>query len=519
MSQAYTKLSKSIFLFLYLEKIPSNYDENAIYGMTSTSLNKVKIEKNNEFYEKSNDSFIRDNNLEEDEDNEEFEGDDEEIDRNLRKNQISKKPSQKTNKNNLSNGKVSKNGFTPVSIERDQETFHTEKHRNNSENKNLAFILNANKNQNIKTENINRYSSNPPNNNISHNFSNQNYYPSNDYRSNGYNNYSGNNGYNNNAFTSQNYYDPQNYSNFQNNNFDTNENFLFPRNQNTINCENNPKDQNSCSYCEEYYKMALFKNLPLKLLICPYCNNTINQNALQFYYKKYENEINLSMKKMLNAEFNVNSGKNSPKFLNNNTLNGTIEYQNISTNPTKNLSILDENKKEDFNKYNNIKIMDNVEELVYEEENNIDSKNNLSYEKFGKHRNVKENNNEENKISDQNKELITIKIDEEYVNNDNTNLAEMFRKRKLEMIQKFEKRKLEKDIKIETINDHTEERSKTKVKKHEQNSKKQKEQEKTVKHSSVEPSPSLLHRLSLGEKAIVNFLIKKIVIEKGNKRA
>ena len=362
--------------------------------MSSHNLNKVKVEKNNEFNEKSNESLNYDNNLDEDEDNEEYEEDDEEIDKNIMKNHISKQITPQSKRIDISNGKASKKEKTPASLSRAQETFHTDKKRNNSENKNLAFLLNKNTNPN--KEIINRYSSNPANNKYPHTFANTNYYPSNNYNSNGYNNnYYSNNGYNNIAFTNQNYYDSQANANRQNNNLvDTNENILFPRDQNTSNNENHSKDQNSCSYCEEYYKMALFKNIPIKLLKCPYCNNIMNQNSLQYFYKKYENEINTSLKISLNAEFNIcnniNSGKNSPKFANiNNTLNGTIEYQDVSTNQTKNLSIIDENKKEDYNKYNN-KIMDNVEELVYEEQNNIDSKNNLSNENFEF---LKENNN------------------------------------------------------------------------------------------------------------------------------
>ena len=74
------------------------------------------------------------------------------------------------------------------------------------------------------------------------------------------------------------------------------------------------------------------------------------------------------------------------------------------------------------------------------------------------------------------------------------------------MIQKFEKRKQEKDMKIETPNEHKEERNKKKAKKNTKDENKTKEKIKTVKHSSVEPSPNLIHRLSLGGKSIVSII-------------
>jgi hypothetical protein len=295
------------------------------------------------------------------------------------------------------------------------------------------------------------------------------------------------------------------------------------------------KDPLSCSYCEEFYKMALFQNVPLQLLSCPYCSNTLNQTSLQFYFRKYETELNESIKKNIEYPNEVSKQTTMSKSSkqpnsNNYPLNGTYECQNLSTYPTRNnLSTNDENRKEEYtnkemkeaveyeSEHNNEE--DNYRPNNYEEKlNKSSSSNYVQQNKLKKHRIIEheeevENDEEEvvvredkreTQIQKKNKELILIKVDEEN-ENETDNLAEMFKKRKLALMEKIEKRKLEKENKPEKeekredTNNFQTRRKKVVTKKESK-----KELVQSVKSSVVkEPSQELLQRLSLGEKANV----------------
>ena len=222
------------------------------------------------------------------------------------------------------------------------------------------------------------------------------------------------------------------------------------------------------------------------------------------------------MKKTINADIalsKANSNKNSPTDVTNNTLNGTIEYQNTSTVPTKNnISNYEENRKEET-KYNSKmnKKMHNVEDKVNEEEI-IESRSNKFKEEITKKDNVKSqyhiNRSKDKFVEDpeenyrKRKEVIMIKIDEN--NNESENLAEMFKKKKLGLIEKLEKRKIEKETKVFQEKEKPSDeqvKSRTKFKKSLIKDENKKEITNTTKFK--EPSEELLHRLSFGEKANV----------------
>ena len=100
------------------------------------------------------------------------------------------------------------------------------------------------------------------------------------------------------------------------------------------------------------------------------------------------------------------------------------------------------------------------------------------------------------------KEVIMIKIDEN--NNESENLAEMFKKKKLGLIEKLEKRKIEKETKVFQEKEKPSDeqvKSRTKFKKSLIKDENKKEITNTTKFK--EPSEELLHRLSFGEKANV----------------
>jgi len=58
--------------------------------------------------------------------------------------------------------------------------------------------------------------------------------------------------------------------------------------------EEKPKktDPYSCQYCEEVYRIIIFQNIPVKVFKCYYCHNSLNPDSLDYYYKKYDKEIN-----------------------------------------------------------------------------------------------------------------------------------------------------------------------------------------------------------------------------------
>jgi len=425
---------------------------------------------------------------------------------------------------------------TPESNSKDVETFHTDKYKSSQHNKNLEYLY---KDSDPYQEEIiynPRYQNN-----------NQNYNLSYLYSSGISSNHVGNNNYGN-QFKNTSIPVPYNY---QQHNVHWQRpkmtqstgryGYIFPKNSVGGNDSSRHlngglyKDPLSCSYCEEFYKMALFQNVPLQLLSCPYCSNTLNQTSLQFYFRKYETELNESIKKNIEYPNEVSKQTTMSKSSkqpnsNNYPLNGTYECQNLSTYPTRNnLSTNDENRKEEYtnkemkeaveyeSEHNNEE--DNYRPNNYEEKlNKSSSSNYVQQNKLKKHRIIEheeevENDEEEvvvredkreTQIQKKNKELILIKVDEEN-ENETDNLAEMFKKRKLALMEKIEKRKLEKENKPEKeekredTNNFQTRRKKVVTKKESK-----KELVQSVKSSVVkEPSQELLQRLSLGEKANV----------------
>ena len=461
----------------------------------------------------------RDNEIEIEDDDNQYEEEENEMDIETHKMNI---------KNNLQKSSVKNQTITTPNKYDEYETLDTDKIRYHTQNKNIDFILHQYKLPN-KQESNKRYLSNPPNKNLSHVYDSKKHYNNNDNKiySNSSNKYNLSNGYPNPFIetnsTQQNRFEnnrPQqtNFSSYDN---CKSGNYIYPRRSDDIEDSNTFKsnlfkDPSSCSYCEEFYKLALFQSYPLQLFTCPYCKNTVNQTSLQFYFKKYEEEINLKVRKSINADIaftKSSSFKNSQTEEKNNTLNATLEYNNISTNPTKNLSIFEENKKDDI-KYNMNKRMQNVEEMIFEEDY-IDSG---SYKFKDKVDNLKNNNNNDNsqynshsskeiyeipRIEEDRKmkEVIMIKIDDDN-KNESENLAEMFKKKKLGLIEKLEKRKFEKENKFVEKEKVASETIKPRSK-HKLASKKEETKQISLTTKLKEPSQELLHRLSLGEKANV----------------
>jgi len=60
---------------------------------------------------------------------------------------------------------------------------------------------------------------------------------------------------------------------------------------NTTSTNINNNDPQSCPNCEDVYKVSIFRNLPLKIMKCVNCNNIINNNSLDFYLRKYKEDL------------------------------------------------------------------------------------------------------------------------------------------------------------------------------------------------------------------------------------
>ncbi len=57
----------------------------------------------------------------------------------------------------------------------------------------------------------------------------------------------------------------------------------------------------SCGYCKEIYKNSIFNNNPLFMIKCVYCQNVINNFSLDFYLKKYREDLVSHRKNMIKA--------------------------------------------------------------------------------------------------------------------------------------------------------------------------------------------------------------------------
>lgn len=63
-------------------------------------------------------------------------------------------------------------------------------------------------------------------------------------------------------------------------------------------------DSASCTHCEEIYKFSIINDIPLKLMVCSFCNNSLNTNSLDFYIAKYKDEVFKSKAEKLSREVN-----------------------------------------------------------------------------------------------------------------------------------------------------------------------------------------------------------------------
>jgi len=170
----------------------------------------------------------------------------------------------------------------------------------------------------------------------------------------------------------------------------------------------------------------------------------------------------------------------------------------------------DNNSTLDFKKENKFKIcMEDVEEIINEEAldstNKIDRRevkkegNSFFEEKEELNENLKESFKEDIKI----KKNGNDEMKKGYLLNEiNYNLADAFKNKKLEMIEKLERRK---HIKVVKTTEEKDPKFSTKLikKLSDKNQRKSDKNMKTIKKNDDEPSPELLHRLAKGERVNV----------------
>lgn len=66
--------------------------------------------------------------------------------------------------------------------------------------------------------------------------------------------------------------------------------------------EDEETDMFSCPNCEPIYKLSIMHNIPLKVLKCLQCGNVLNNTSLQFYLKKYKDELLLDLQSQKNKK-------------------------------------------------------------------------------------------------------------------------------------------------------------------------------------------------------------------------
>ena len=126
-----------------------------------------------------------------------------------------------------------------------------------------------------------------------------------------------------------------------------------------------------CSYCEEIYKYTILNNTPLKKIKCVYCNNELNIESLDFFIKKYKNELQakyqtklvpLSEKESPDTSLSLSK---SHKSIDNNT-NEHLSMNNITASEiqakkqTPNQSVNNINSSNSISIQNNLTDYDNI---------------------------------------------------------------------------------------------------------------------------------------------------------------
>ena len=237
---------------------------------------------------------------------------------------------------------------------------------------------------------------------------------------------------------------------------------------------NNEIDPYSCSNCEDIYKMSIIHNVPLKILKCLYCNNVINNSSLDFYLRKYKDEIIKKKIKQMkeNDETVINdtienkvqktkSKKNKKIKISNTEENDKVEehYVNYSSNKKS------ESYNQKKNQINEIEGEQGVEGINEEWAGWVQSRKDAVKEKKiyqkleketkkelkkeGKGGDTK-NNSEHGETKPESTDSQQQEVEDKIENVNGPSVAEMFKLKKIGLAHKFDKRKeLEKEKELE----------------------------------------------------------------------
>lgn len=164
---------------------------------------------------------------------------------------------------------------------------------------NNSNAINSNSQQNrFITDNKNYYNSKTNyNNNIN---INTNTSSSSNSFNNNYHLFSHSNNNNNNANNIQ--YNASNKNNIISNNANNTGRFVTSSTNHHI----KSKDNKSCSLCEKIYKETILNNKTITIAKCGSCFNQINLDSLEYYMKKYHDELIKSQKKKLQTVIDKN---------------------------------------------------------------------------------------------------------------------------------------------------------------------------------------------------------------------
>jgi hypothetical protein len=266
---------------------------------------------------------------------------------------------------------------------------------------------------------------------------------------------------------------------------------------------NYDQDPNSCTFCEEIYKFIILNNMPLKMMTCLYCNKQMNGVSLEFYLRKYKNELEEQYKRVILGSTNIESKKD-------------LQYENdlsISTTNHEIKSSTDVNRILPMRRHIYSKSRDD-NEYACTKEINEHIFGRTRFDKNDRFKSIDSNAND-NKFKEESVNFVLDTTDT------GLSLAEVFKKKRAKLFNKIDERANSvKDVKNRsTVTDNSEENIEMKNIKKIKNKKElsvapkinvdlrsiaeENKRNNTYTSINTEPSPELLNRLINGKKAEV----------------
>ncbi len=202
-----------------------------------------------------------------------------------------------------------------------------------------------------------------------------------------------------------------------------------------------------CKYCEEIYLFFLEKSEKVRIFQCYYCGNLINQSSFEVFVKNYlkNDKSTLRDNELIkgNDSYQITNSSNiilSKKIISSSNLaTSNVNCENIQTIESENIlekscviscSFLED----DFRK-------------VRLQNDSINKNKNTLFEANGL-----DKSKENNEILPKKDKKVIISFENEYANTKGLSLAEAFREKKINFLEKIKKRSSEKEVNKTTIN-------------------------------------------------------------------